>query len=203
MRHLAIILLAVLLGVLAGCSSTPRRASQPAGTETAVQLERTRALAQVSQWSASGRIAISDGKDGGSGRLEWHQNGPDFQVSLSAPVTRRSWRLSGSQTWARLEGLEGGPFEGFDADALLFEHLGWDVPVAGLVDWVRGLPAGREGQVQYQDSGLPAVIEQHGWHIEYRDWLQVDGLMMPKRVFATRGNRRLRLQIDAWTLTRP
>ena len=47
------------------------------------------------QWSFEGRVAINNAGKGGSGRIDWQQDGPRYVVSLSAPVTRQSWRLIG------------------------------------------------------------------------------------------------------------
>ncbi|MFB8831670.1 lipoprotein insertase outer membrane protein LolB [Azotobacter sp. CWF10] len=43
----------------------------------------------------------------------------------------------------RLEGLAGGPRDGEDAQQLLLEATGWDIPVNQLPEWIRGLVARR------------------------------------------------------------
>lgn len=187
-----------LAALLAACTPAARRPSLPDAAAAAVQSARAAALAQRPNWQLVGRIAISDGRDGGSGRLQWEQEGQRFEVTLNAPVTRRSWRLRGDPDWARLEGLDGGPFEGPEAGSLLLERLGWEVPLPELGDWVRGL-AGDGGRMQYGESGLPLLLEQGGWRIEYRDWLQVGELAMPRRVFARRAERTVRLTVDTWS----
>lgn len=192
------LVLAGALALIAGCSGVPRRPVISDTVATAVQAQREAILAGYAQWELTGRIAVSDGRDGGSGRIEWIQDGPQYQITLNAPVTRRSWRLIGAPGFARLEGLEGGPFDGHDAEQLLREHLGWNVPLVDLAAWVRGLRAGPTGRIEFQPSGLPGLIEQHDWRIEYRQFDQVDGLAMPQRVFASRGPQRIRLQVDAW-----
>src|SRR3546814_14830017 len=83
-------------------------------------------LSGQQHWQLQGRIALSLGDDGGSGRLLWQHDGADFSIQVSAPVSRQSWRLSTHGGWARLAGLDGGPREGADAQALLRESLGWD-----------------------------------------------------------------------------
>lgn len=196
MRVLSIL---VVLAFLAGCTATPRRATSPHDELLAAQAQREAVLAQRTHWRLSGRLAVSDGRDGGSGRLEWVQDGERYEITLNAPVTRRSWRLVGAPGFARLDGIEGGPFHGESAEVLLSEHLGWFVPLADLVAWVQGARAPGVAQVDFQPSGLPASIQQNGWEIEYRAF-EVDGaLPMPLRVFATRGQQRVRMQVDAWS----
>ena len=58
-----------------------------------------------------------------------------------------------------MDGLEGGPRSGPDAEALLREATGWDIPVTRLADWVRAV--GLDGaEVGYSADGLPAVVRQ-------------------------------------------
>ncbi|KAA2284155.1 lipoprotein insertase outer membrane protein LolB [Arenimonas fontis] len=188
-----------LLGlVLAGCASRPARG--PEADEAAwlaAQAAREALLAESGDWSFSGRLAVSVAGEGGSGRLDWRQQGDQAEVRLSAPVTRTSWRLLVWPGLARLEGIEGGPQEGPDAERLLHEALGWPIPVGAMADWVRGMRAPGPARIGFGPDGLPAWIEQQGWRIEYRDW---DGgePARPRRVFAERGEARVRLVVDRW-----
>ena len=197
MRRLFV--LAVLM-LLAGCTTVPRRAEAPQHQDEllAAQAQREAMLAQRTHWRLSGRIAVSDGRDGGSGRLEWVQEGERYEIGLNAPVTRRSWRLVGEPGFARLDGIEGGPFYGDNAEILLAEHLGWLVPLADLAAWVQGARAPGTAQVQFMPSGLPALIQQNGWQIEYRAYEAAGAPPMPLRVFASRGQQRVRMQVDGW-----
>nr|MBA2238325.1 outer membrane lipoprotein LolB [Lysobacter sp.] len=155
------------------------------------------------EWSMAGRIAVATDGKGGSGRIEWRQSGPRFEVSLSAPVTRQSWRLTGTPDGALLEGLEGGPRHGTDARALLLQATGWDIPVVALSDWVRGLraPGLDPAEIVYGADGLPLRIRQGGWQIEYT-WPSADAAvgpgLRPLRVDARRDTARVRLIVDEW-----
>jgi outer membrane lipoprotein LolB len=190
-----------LLALLPACASrTVRTVPAPdAARAEAAQLERERVLAERTRWAFAGRIALSTGANGGSGRLEWRQDGADFDVRLSAPVTRQGWRLHRAQGTVRLEGLEGGTREGADAETLLQEATGWRLPVGDLPDWVRGVRApGVPARVEYDADGRLAMLEQSGWRVEYREW-SADPLPMPVKIHATHGDARVRLAIESWT----
>lgn len=195
--------LAVTLALaLAACATTPVRTGPavPEAAAEAAQQAREAALRAEAAWSLGGRIAVSNGRDGGSGRLEWRQMGERFEVALSAPVTRQSWRLSGDPAQARLEGLEGGPRTGPDAAALLRSATGWDIPVVALADWVRGARADALGpaSIHYDHAGRPARIEQGGWTIDYAWPTTSLEPLRPARVDARRGEARVRLVVDQW-----
>jgi len=203
---------AALAALLAACAAPPARPdltpAQKAAAEDA-QTVREQALRADGEWSLAGRIAVSNQGKGGSGRIEWHQDGARYLVSLSAPVTRQSWRLSGDRDHALLEGLDGGPRSGSDARLLLLQATGWDIPVAALAEWVRGARAQALGpaRLEYGAGGLPWRIEQGGWRIEYV-WPEPDPgaeplagaatPALPSRLEATRGEATVKLIVDEW-----
>lgn len=194
---------ALAAALLAACAGPGLRPDAPDATVVpaadAAQREAARAarVRAAAQWSLSGRIAVSNAGKGGSGRIEWNQRGADYEVALSAPVTRQSWRLRGGAGGARLEGLDGGPREGADAAALLFQATGWDIPVDALGDWLRGLPAGAGdgARILPGADGRPQSIAQDGWTIAYQ-WPAAGDL--PTRLDARRDAAQVRLIVDQW-----
>lgn len=196
---------AMLVVLLSACAGPGVKSPAP-GRVVAASDAPEREVARVARvqamrdWSLSGRIAVSNAGKGGSGRVEWSERGDTYAVSLSAPVTRQSWRMSGGPGGARLEGLDGGPREAADADRLLLEATGWDIPVAALREWLRALPAAAlaDGRVVPGPDGRPLSIEQGGWTIAYQWPVSGD---LPARLDARRGQARVRLIVDEWQAT--
>ncbi|MBS0570449.1 MAG: outer membrane lipoprotein LolB [Proteobacteria bacterium] len=167
----------------------------------AAQQAREAKLAPLVHWTLTAHIGVSNGKDGGSGDLTWKQDGDAFRFTVRAPVTGKTWTLSGDAGHAMLEGVASQPDTGTDAQRLLHDRLGWDVPLAQMRMWVRGLRAAdASAQVRYDEHELPAVIEQDGWRVEYRDWFVDRNPAMPRKVFASRADARVRMVIESWTV---
>ncbi|MCC7634718.1 lipoprotein insertase outer membrane protein LolB [Stenotrophomonas rhizophila] len=171
---------------------------------------RVAALQAQPQWSFQGRVAINKGRNGGNGRIDWQQQSRQYVVELSAPVTRQSWKLTGDShhEGGRLEGLDGGPREGEDAQQVLLEATGWDIPVNQLPAWVRGLVADDAApaeQVERDGEGRPRRVRQMGWDIQYLDWYPAEGgrPVLPRRIEAVNGDAKVRLVVDSWVLGGP
>ena len=193
-------LLALVL--LAGCAAAPvRQAPEVVSADQAQARQQARqaSLQALPDWSMQGRVALSVGDRGGSGRLDWRQQGDAFEVSLAAPVTRQSWRLAGTPQGATLEGLEGGPRAGRDADVLLREATGWPIPVQAMAWWVRGL-ASPDAVLEFGADGRPRRLYAQGWTVDYQEWLPASEPWpeMPRRLQAVRGDARVRLVVDGW-----
>jgi outer membrane lipoprotein LolB len=190
---------ATAAAAIAGCAPGARL-SREAG-QVPPTTDRAARLGELPRWSLAGRIAVSDGRDGGSGRLEWTQDGRHFDIAVRAPVAGGSWRLSGDGSLAQLDGVGPEPLRDVDAAALLARELGWHLPMAQVADWVRALPAdAADARIDDGPDGLPATLREAGWTVEYRAWTEADGLPMPRRLVARRPPFEVRIAIERWSL---
>ncbi|MEO8802408.1 MAG: lipoprotein insertase outer membrane protein LolB [Rudaea sp.] len=189
--------LLLCLVVLAACA--PLRVRQNPQS-LAAQVTREKALSTLTHWKLTAHIGVSDGHDGGSGQLEWRQDGDHFSFVVHAPVTGRTWKLSGDNAHAVLEGVDPQPDTGSDAQRLLKQRLGWDVPLHELAAWVRGVRAGTgEATLVFDAQNLPAVLDQGDWKVEYRGWFADRTPPLPRKLFASKGNAHVRMVIESWS----
>lgn len=191
----------VLAGLmLAACA--PVQVRKP-GTaqQLAAQVAREKVLGARSDWSLAGRFAASDGHHGGSGSLEWRQDGTHYRFTLRAPITGKSAQLDGGPDGAVLTGVGDKPVAGRDAGSVLNQEFGWHVPVADLAWWVRGLRApGEPAILTFGMNGLPATLDQDGWHVDYRDWFAESNPPLPRKVYASRDPYTVRVLIERWSM---
>lgn len=193
--------------LVAACAGQPVRESPPLVGAALVAAQARQAaheawVGEHPDWSMQGRVALSNGRDGGSGRIDWRQAGPRYDVSLSAPVTRQSWRLSGDAGAASLEGLQGGTRHGDDPARLLREATRWEIPVTALSAWVRGAraPEALHGpaELAFGADGRLSRLRQDGWDIRYTGWQAASPVALPARLEARRGDALVRLVVDTW-----
>lgn len=213
------VLAALGVAVLAGCQGVPISRQLAPGTVIGTDADSANAVAQRQRierlgladgdcasaaWAMTGRVALSNGKDGGSGRITWLQAAGKARIELTAPVTRQGWALEVDAQGATLQGVPDGPVHSADAAALLRERTGWDIPVAGLGCWVRGAWASETAlgpaSVGYGEDGRVQRIEQAGWTVDYADWRPdaASGVDLPARITALRKTDRVRLVVDRW-----
>jgi outer membrane lipoprotein LolB len=196
-RRASLVLLTCAL--LASCSA-PRLLRPDAARMKALE-QREDTLRSRPDWTLRGRMAISGPEDSGSGTLDWSQQGPAFRFTLSAPVSGKTWTLSGDGQHAELLGLHGQQaVVAATASGLLASELGWNVPVAQLAYWVRGIRAPGPADVVFQGDGLPAEIRQDGWVIEFRDYETTRDPLLPRKIFAGNGAYKVRLVVQSWEL---
>jgi outer membrane lipoprotein LolB len=190
--------LVLLLMTLAACA--PQRLRQDDATLGAQSAREVAILAQP-RWQLSGRIAVSNGDDGGNADVQWSQDGGSYDLRLRAPVTGKNWRLHGDARSATLEGAREQVLHGASAAELLAREVNWQLPVNELEFWVRGLRApGPRAELVFDDQQRPVQLQQSGWTIEYRDYFSDREPALPRKVFATKGKHRVRLFIEDWQI---
>ncbi|MFM4807815.1 lipoprotein insertase outer membrane protein LolB [Aeromonas hydrophila] len=180
--------------LLAGCATT-----QPQRDQVNWQQERTR-LEQLSHWQLSGKMAIITAQQKGSARVNWQQDGDDYRLNLTSLIGTHILELSRNKGEITLIDNEGNPHQSQDAEALIYQLTGWNIPVAGLPEWIKGLP----GQAEFElnpDRSLASVRDGQ-WQIVYGDYRDQDGYRLPHLLTMTGQDSRLKLQINQWTITR-
>lgn len=164
------------------------------------QAMREQALAHADHWTLQGRLGVSDGKSGGTGSFSWTQNGDQYEFVLRGPaISGMNFRLSGGPDGALLEGLDGGPVHGSDAEVLMHKALGWDVPLRDLRAWVLGLRADSgPAELSFGTDRLPSLLQQDGWAVDYREWDATRKPPLPTKVYAGKPPYTVRLSIESW-----
>jgi outer membrane lipoprotein LolB len=162
---------------------------------------RETALYAYDRFVLRGRLAVSDGRQGGSGSFEWRQQGRATEFRFSTPVSKQTWVLHARPGTVELRRSDGRILHGFHAAELIARETGWRVPVDELVWWIRGLRApDRPAEVHYGSDGRLAALQQAGWRIDYRELRPIGGVDLPTRLEARSPPWRVRLVIDAWQL---
>lgn len=181
--------------VLAGCASVPRL---PEAMDWA---ERRATLQALSAWRMSGRVAVAVGGEGASAGLEWTEAGGVSDVRLSGPFGAGALRVTLGPQGMRVEDGRGAWVEGEQAEQLLADRLGTDVPLAALRYWVLGTPApGLPFSETTGVGGMPRVFEQAGWQVSVDRWQAVSGNLLPARMTAEQGEARIKLAVSRWDL---
>lgn len=162
----------------------------------------------IHSWSIAGRVAVQTQQTGGQADFSWQQQTQsDYAIRLQAPLGAGTIWMKGSQNGVALRTSDGESLYDTNADALLERINGWPLPISGLGYWILGLPSAHSAYTiaQWNQHGLPEVIEQDGWRIEFRKHAYEAGLLLPHKLFISRLNEEgqevdVRLIVRQWSL---
>ena len=190
------LLLPLLLLLLTGCAATPTLV-QPDDAQQAWQTHQQQ-MSAIQQWQLNGRLLTITGHETWNTGINWHQQAEHYRIMLIAPLGQGSLRIDGDLEQVTLQAHDSEPQQARDPETLLARQLGWHVPLTALRYWVLGLPAPGEYQHRINDFGLLQTLQQDGWEIEFRDYTERNGLLLPGRIFANNHQAKVRLSIGEW-----
>lgn len=197
MRLLSLSAIGVMLALmLVGCASppTPYRVSQPRVYQDDIAL--------------AGRLSVNYQQDGKAqslqGKFSWAQTRDTTDIALLSPLGQTMAKIAVSPAAASLQ-LSGEPLRrAGSVSELTTGALGWDLPVAGLRDWLQGFVRLSSGTTVAAPPDKPAEFNSEGWRIRYVSWQGDNALRpYPKRIDLERqtsqaGMLALRIVIDSW-----
>jgi outer membrane lipoprotein LolB len=200
-RWLTSLSLLGLAVVLAGCAPEPVQQTPGDPQVQALREAHAEAVKQIDDWRVLGRFGIQTEDEGYHGRLDWRQRGGALDLTLSGPFSSGGVRLRSVAGGIELSDSSGNIHRAADADSLLEQATGLQMPVSGLHYWARGLSApGTVVKARFDDQGRLLSLKQDGWGIDYRAYVEVDGLSLPRKLFLERGGLRVRLVVERWAL---
>ncbi|MCE8002655.1 lipoprotein insertase outer membrane protein LolB [Billgrantia ethanolica] len=182
------------LALLAGCAA-PTTAPDMRTDRWEAQQER---LAELDTWILVGKAGLRTPQESTSANLDWSQHPHYYRMLISGPFGSGRNLLEGREGRFSLTNANG-RFVAETPEALMQQQLGWSLPVSSLADWIRGLPADHsQYQLEHDDSGFPQRLEQDGWQIDYRDWVEVESLWLPRRLIMEYDDLRVTLVVTEW-----
>ena len=173
--------------LLAGCGTLldllPARPGvadpEPAWQTHAEELSRLRS------WSLHGTLAVRPaGGDASRVTMRWRQSPDSYLVRFMGPLGVGLFEVEGSATAVEARFPDGRRTSAASPEALLEREIGWSVPLQGLRYWIVGLPVpdGAPSEVELDDRGRLARLEQAGWTVVYERYGALDGLPLPERI---------------------
>ena len=196
-------LLALLAGLMSGgCAYLPESLGGPREAPIAVSDERERALNAIESWGFRGRVAVQRAGEGWSATLDWAQRRQQYQVRIAAPLGQGTYELTKTPQEATVRDEQNQVYRAADPETLLFDTTGWRLPLAGIEYWVRGLtaPASNAAQIRRDEQGLLRDFAVDGWRVSVLDYVTAAELQMPRKLFMSFNDTKIRVVISSWRL---
>ncbi len=192
-------LVPLLALLFAGCANLPFF-QPPESQPPRVWSEHSAALAKVSNWTVTGRISIRTEGDAWNATLLWRQRDDAYRIRLVAPLGQGTVQISGDEESVTLRTSEDKVYTAKDAQTLMLDTLGWNVPVHGLRYWMLGLDdPGADGKTrEFGQTGLLSRLHQTGWEINFLRYESVHGLELPTKLFLENRQLAVRIVVTRW-----
>lgn len=157
-------------------------------------------LSTVNSYQFRGKMSFSDGKDGGTGSIQWRNNQGFIAARLKGPLGSKSWSISELEQGAELVRNDSTVYAA-SAEELVSRELGWKVPWEQLKSWVIGQAFNKKvSEVSWQEDGYTLI--ENGWSIKYsrlKAYPNVLSGKLPHKMIARKGDYSIKLSLKSWT----
>lgn len=193
------LLLLSVVSLLPACVSVPDAKHAPSSASQALKQAHLRHIANIQYFSLQGRIGVQTDGKGFSGGLHWQHNATNDDIALYSPLGGQVASIKKSAGQITLEDANGNSMSASDAETLTQTALGWQLPLVGLADWSLGRPSSSPILDSTWDTqGLLTTLHQDGWKIEYQNYAEQNGYLLPSKIFLKSDKVNLKLLVETW-----
>ncbi|WP_069472797.1 lipoprotein insertase outer membrane protein LolB [Candidatus Marithrix sp. Canyon 246] len=195
MKQLSILLLLFI----SGCSLTPAVNSNKAEL---LWQKHQESLKTLNKWRLNASLSVTKNKQNWIIRVLWDQDGDNYTLRLNAPLGQGAALLTGTKDGVIMRTGNNETFEAKSADELVVQALNMELPIENLYYWVRGIPAPDHRILQYDlyKNGHLNHLEQSGWAVEYSPYVEVENILLPKKIYLDHKDIEVKIVITKWNI---
>lgn len=194
----------IFILMLAGCATQQKQGTQNLTSSVPANWKATKQkLSDLNSYVITGKAAFNNGGRGGSAAMRWEQHAlSKYTIELNAPLSSGAIRIAGEPNVVSLMQPGGELAVAKTPESLLKKALGMEIPVSGLIYWVKGIdaPGIAPTRMMFDQSKHLGLLEQDGWIIKYEDYKDVNGYTLPEKVTLENGQLRLKFIFSQWVL---
>ncbi|OTG92025.1 lipoprotein insertase outer membrane protein LolB [Acinetobacter sp. ANC 3813] len=181
-------LMAVSSLALTGCQQYIKPQEQPPAS----------GIEAPDQFNLQGKIGVRTPQQSGSAFFTWAQEQQDFDIELSGILGVGKTQISGKAGEVTLNSAKTGLVSAATPEELLERATGWQAPITHLVKWVQAKPATQQAQLNKDDSGRIAQIQEDGWQVDlsYADSATLPNKLILKQALETGKENRITMVIQ-------
>ncbi len=178
---------------LVACSSVD---TQPPVTTTSWE-EHQAAVNRLQSWDINGKIGIITQDSSNSASLKWRQEDLAYQIDIHGPLGQGGASIQGTPGNVTVNISGEGVFEGPSPEYILYQQLGWDIPISDIYWWIRGLPAPDKEFLHRLENNRLKALQQNGWDIQYLRYNNLEPAL-PRKLKLTRNGLKITLIVHNW-----
>jgi len=146
-------------------------------------------------WLLRGKLGVRSELGGGSLQIVWRQTIAGLDIHLMGPLGKSVAHIHGTAEQYRVDLPGQEPLHMNTHKRQIEQALGWELPVQEMIYWVRGMPApGIPHHLVPNNTGKTEKIEQSGWQVDYKKYVQG----VPVRITFVKDATVIKLVVKEW-----
>lgn len=196
-------LLPIASVLLAACTANKPQGPGPSTTSPQWQ-QHQQNVEKITQFQTRGAFAYLSDKQKVYARFNWQQTAPDrYRLLLTNPLGSTELQLDAQGSVVQLVDNKGKRYVSNDAEKMISQLTGMDIPLENLRQWMLGLPGEASDyslNEQYQLRELNYSRSGQEWKVNWQSYDSKVTPPLPSNLELREGDQRIKLKMDSWTL---
>ncbi len=190
--------------LLAACSINKPQQGPGPSTNAPQWQQQQQQVARISHYQTRGAFAYLSDKQKVYARFNWQQSAPDrYRLLLTNPLGSTELQLDAQGSVVQIVDNKGKRYTSNDAEKMISQLTGMDIPLANLRQWMMGLPGDATDyqlNERYQLKSLSYMRNGQQWNVVISDYDNKVTPPLPANLELTQGDQRIKLRMDSWTI---
>ena len=189
--------------LLAAC--TINKPQGPGQSPTSPQWQQhQQAVEKITHYQTRGAFAWLSDQQKVYARFNWQQTAPDrYRLLLTNPLGSTELQLDAQGDTVQLVDNKGKRYVSNDAEKMISQLTGMDIPLANLRQWMLGLPGDATDftlDQHYQLRTLSYSRNGQQWDVSIQGYDNKVNPALPASIELKQGDKRIKLRMDSWTV---
>lgn len=199
MQAIRYITFCLFIALLSACAQKPVLEQPATGYSYISQLDE---LALLDTWEVTGRVSIQTADDAFTASIKWRKL-VDYQlIELTGTLGQSYVTMEVTPELTTLTIQDEEPVSSTNPEVLMFQRLGFVIPVTLLTDWIKGYPdMAIDQDIKTGPDGFIESISYDNWQVgyrKYRSYKSTAELFLPSRLQITNGTENIKLAVKTW-----
>lgn len=203
-KHLGILLSAFLL---AGCPSLDINENRPTNVQYLDNndpnwQQHLQKLKQIHAYSAQGQLGYISAKERFSSRFDWqYQHAKSYRLTLSSTISSSTLTFHMHEKGLTISDHKGNQRSAADAQMLLREIVGMEMPLDKLSTWLKGQPdenADYRIGINHLLANFSYPVDGNLWTADYLNYHQNQSIALPRDILLKNHQQTLKVRVDHW-----
>ncbi|WP_159566295.1 lipoprotein insertase outer membrane protein LolB [Budvicia diplopodorum] len=190
--------------LLTACTLTGQSGKPPAAVTSPEWQQHEKQVEALTQYQTRGSFAYINSTQKVYARFFWQQDQPErYRLLLTNPLGNTVMELNVQPGLVQLTDDKGQRYVSDDAEKMIQEMTGMNIPLNNMRKWMLGLPAGAKDFTLTPEARLKKVsLDQNGelWVVDYQKYDANSQPTLPSLLEIVHGDDRIKLKMDNWTL---
>ncbi len=160
-------------------------------------------LKAIEQYQVSGKLGYIDPEQRQSLNFTWSKSPEKSELSLYSFLGSKVFTLTLTPRYARIETADGDVFSHLDAEYLIKNLTGFELPIGHFENWMIGLPGENDPFTLDGFNRLQSTQTLSGdalWQVEYTSYSTTEQYPLPKNFKLSHQQTKLIVSISNWQI---